>query len=252
MPGFALRRFAPPRVSGDSPTQENIFPRLFNEAGGSEVCFQIVSEPNRYPLMSLEAIETANRGVSSDAALLAWAGLENALNVVIVYEDSLTRELATDLWGRVTNLIGEDSIHLGFWKFADLTDVALFPQAVRHAIEADVIIVSVRAATELPRNLYLWVDAWLPRRRLSSGALAALIGIPDQQENHSDRICDYLASVARRASMDFLPRERRLPAQPAPLALDDSLNDRAHRITPLLGEILDRPHDSYSDWGINE
>lgn len=200
--------------------------------------------------MSQEAIEAFDQSVSTDAALLAWAGAENALNVVIVYEDSLTRELATDLWGRVTDLIGEDSIRLQFWRIADLIETALFPRAVEHAVEADVIIVSVRAAAELPLNLYVWVDAWLPRRRLSSGALAALIGIPDNLENPSDRICEYLESVAKRAAMDFLPRERRLPTPPPVLA--DSLDDRASRITPLLGEILDRPHNPYRDWGINE
>jgi hypothetical protein len=46
------------------------------------------------------------------------------------------------------------------------------------------------------------------------GALVALIGVPPQPDTQSGRAYAYLESVAKRAGLDYLPNERKLPARP--------------------------------------
>jgi len=77
--------------------------------------------------------------------------------------------------------------------------------AVRAALVADLIVVSVHAADELPLGLYVWIDAWLPRRTSREGALTALIGADEPQDPQSSRTREYLQAVARKAQLDFIP-----------------------------------------------
>ena len=139
---------------------------------------------------------------------------EPALKVATVYQDPLTRHWATELWDRVGQLVGQGSICHQSWKISDLTDPCVFMDAVGAAAEADVLVVSVRDAGEVPISLYVWADAWVPSRVGRAGALVALIGVPPQPNAQSGRAHKYLETVARKAGLDFLPRERKLPAEP--------------------------------------
>ena len=67
-------------------------------------------------------------------------------------------------------------------------------------------VVSVYAADELPLDLYVWINAWLPRRRNArEGAFTELIGADNPQDSQSVRSHDYLHAVARKARLDFIP-----------------------------------------------
>jgi hypothetical protein len=148
-----------------------------------------------------------------DRAGIAAATTEQALNVVIVYQDPLTRHWATDLWDRVGQVIGSGGICRKTWKLSDLTRAFAFADAVHAAAEADMLVISIRDAGELPTLLYVWIDAWLPRRAGRAGALAALIGVPSKPDVLSGRAYAYLESIARQTGLDFLPQERRLPEE---------------------------------------
>ena len=129
---------------------------------------------------------------------------------------SLTRHWATELWDRVGQLIGSGDICHQSWKISDLTGgPRLSRTQCRRQREADVLV--CRSAT--PENchcyLHVWIDAWLPRRAGRAGALVALIGVPPQPDAQSGRAYHYLEAVARRAGLDFLPRERKLPEEPS-------------------------------------
>jgi hypothetical protein len=145
----------------------------------------------------------------------AWAGAEDepALNVVTVYQDPLTRQWTTELWDRVGQLVSSGGIGTKAWKISDLTQTLIFADAVEAAAEADVLVISVRDAGELPLRLHVWIDAWMPRRVGRPGALVALIGVPAQPHTQVGRAHRYLEAVARRAGLDFLPRERKLPKE---------------------------------------
>jgi hypothetical protein len=72
-------------------------------------------------------------------------------------------------------------------------------------------MISVYAADELPLQLYVWIDAWLPRRLSRAGALTAVIGVAEPLDSQSVRTHEYLQAVARRAQLDFIPQERKRP-----------------------------------------
>jgi hypothetical protein len=139
---------------------------------------------------------------------------EPPLRVVTLYQDPLTRYWATELWDRVGQLVDGGDIRRKSWKIADLSQADVFADAVQVAAEADVLVISVRETGALPLFLHVWIDAWMPRRAGRVGALVALIGVPAQPDTPSDRAYQYLEAVARQAGLDFLPRERKLPAEP--------------------------------------
>jgi len=152
-------------------------------------------------------------GDSVESADIVHAETEQALNVVVVYQDPLTRFWAADLWDRVGQLIESADISRKFWKLSDLASAAAFADAVEAAAVADVLVISIRDGGGLPLLLHDWIDAWMPRRGGRAGALVALIGIPARPDSHSGRTQEHLQAIARQAGLDFLPRERRLPAE---------------------------------------
>ena len=162
------------------------------------------------PRMNMQHTSVLNRIAPAEPAAGAPDESEPALSVVTVYQDPLTRYWATELWERVGQLIHCGEVCRKSWKISDLRQAAIFPDAVQAAAEADVLVISVRDAEELPAFLYVWIDGWMPRRAGRAGALVALIGMPAQPDKQCDHASQYLKAVARRTGLDFLPRERKL------------------------------------------
>jgi len=102
-------------------------------------------------------------------------------------------------------LAGEEHVRNIWYDVHSLDDVQVLMEAVGAVLVADVIVVSIHAADELPLGLYVWIDAWLPRRASREGALTALIGADEPQDSQSFRTREYLQAVARKARLDFIP-----------------------------------------------
>ncbi len=83
-----------------------------------------------------------------------------ALNVAGVYEDSVTRDWAVQMCRAATQRVGEEHVQKTWHDVNSLSDPSFLLDAVRAAVVADVILVSVYAAGELPLGLYLWIDVW--------------------------------------------------------------------------------------------
>jgi len=130
---------------------------------------------------------------------------EYALNIVGVYQDTVTQSWGVPMCRLATQLAGEDHIRNTWFDVDSLNDIETLLEAVRAALVADVIVISVYAAEELPLGLYVWIDAWLPRRTSREGALTALIGADEPQDLRSFCTRDYLHAVARKAQLDFIP-----------------------------------------------
>jgi len=197
------------------------------------------------------------------------------LNVTMVYQDLTTREWATEMWDRVAELVGKESINAASWRISDLARPGILAEAVESAARADVVVAAVSGAEELPSDLYVWFDIWLPRRTRSTGALVALIGLPEAANHHASRAHAYFQSVARKGRLDYFPQKRLLPVlapslfsrwfwldyfpqgQTLPATSPDLFNlaaiaERADAWTPAYAGIAGRGDNAYQHGGINE
>jgi len=159
-----------------------------------------------------------------DGPVSAALRAEPALNVTVVYQDALTLQWSTELWERVEPVIGSGRICRQAWGLGGLAEVIAFENAVQAAAAADVLVISVCAAGDLPLILRVWIDAWMPERAGRAGALVALIGLPSRPDASCSPTHQYFRAVARQAGLDFLPRERKLPEGPPDLPLLPSVS----------------------------
>ena len=152
---------------------------------------------NTKPMKALELLSDEPTGAPRDS------GPE--LNIVGVYQDPLTQSWGVPMCRLAMQLAGESLVRNTWYDVHSLSDLRILLAAVRAALVADVIVVSVYAADELPLDLYVWINAWLPRRNAREGAFTALIGADQPQDSQSVRTHDYLRAVARKAQLDFIP-----------------------------------------------
>lgn len=139
---------------------------------------------------------------------------ENPLKVAVVFQDALTRSWVSELCERARQLLGTDTVRCTGWKLSDLGKSVVFADAVLDALQADVIVVSIHSAAELPDDLCVWIEAWLPHRSPQAGALVALLGVPETPFALSSLAQQHLRAVARRGGLDLLLEERNLPVEP--------------------------------------
>jgi hypothetical protein len=134
--------------------------------------------------------------------------------IAVVYQDKVTQSWAMQLCDPVEEKFGGEYVQNTWHDVNSLSDPEMLLEAVRAALSADVIVISVYAADELPPELYAWINVWLPRRLSRAGALAALIGVAGKPAPHAVRTQEYFQAVARRGQLDFLPHERKLSDEP--------------------------------------
>lgn len=135
-----------------------------------------------------------------------------AFRIAGIYEDILTQNWAMQMCQPLRQKFGKESIQHTWHDVHSLGDHQFLMQAVRAALAADVIVIAVQAAEELPPELCAWIDVWLPRRHARVGALATFVGVAGQPDTQAVRTQNYLEAVARRGELDFVPHERRFPA----------------------------------------
>jgi hypothetical protein len=176
---------------------------------------------------------------------------ECALNIAGVYQDTVTRNWAAQTCRRATQLAGEQRVQNNWYEVESLSDPAILLEAVRAALVADVIVVSVYAADKLPLDLYVWVAAWLPRRLSRAGALAALVGVGEPLDAPSLRTMEYLQAVARKAQLDFIPQEHKRPSAPSAPPIE-IIAKPAGAAAQLLLEYYIHGNDAYDHWGLND
>ena len=149
--------------------------------------------------------------VPSDEADIGPTESEYVLNIAGVYQDLLTRDWAAHVCEQAIQIAGAERVQTSWFEVPRLGEPETLIAAVQAALLADVIVVSVHAADELPLDLYVWIDVWLPRRSSRMGALVALIGASGKPTPQAVRTQEYLQAVARRAELDFMPHECRVP-----------------------------------------
>src|SRR5213593_853850 len=104
----------------------------------------------------------------------------------------LTAELAPDF-----------EVSREVWGFELLSHDQLRQEAAAEAAKADVIVVSVSGAVELPAHVQTWVEDWQTAKRGGQSALVALIDPRRVTRNGPPPLCSFLREVAEKAGMDF-------------------------------------------------
>ena len=164
---------------------------------------------------------------------------QKAGGVLVLYENPASREQAISYCEEFTKQSGAAAEPgVSWYSFDSLRVPAKSAEAVKHAVMADLIIFTVTAAGDLPREVKLWTEIWLGKRGEREGALVGLVfGV---QANPCQVAClkeVYLRHLAHRAGMDYLAH---LPSR-VPWEIPDSLDSfsqRAGQVTSVLDEIL--------------
>ena len=194
----------------------------------------------------MEQENILGRTTPSDEAESAAPETEYALNVTSVYQDAPTRKWATQVCDQVTQLAGKDAVRCTGWEISRLNDPEVLKDAVLTTMQADVILISIYDANELPIDLCAWIDAWLPRRSLPTGALIALISVPEQASAQLEHARGYLRAVARKGRLDFLLRERKLPVASRGYFYIEKLTEQASPATSVVQKALSHEHENLS------
>jgi hypothetical protein len=134
----------------------------------------------------------------------ALAGSGDEFKIVVVYQGAPARDWARQVCQPVREKFGGEYVQDTWHEVNSLGNIENLIVAVRATLRADVIVIAIQAAEELPPELCAWIDVWLPRRHARSGALAALIGVTGQPEPHEARTQEYLQAVARRGQLEFV------------------------------------------------
>ena len=152
-----------------------------------------------------------------------------ALNVAVAYEDFSAGVHAMRTFG---GLFGDAERQLNFdmrnaWKFDFLRIAELREAAIAETVRADLIIVSMHAARELPATVKWWIESALAQREGDPGALVLLHdGHRVNGAKHSPAAEAYLTQCAQRAGLDFFVKRaggQTEPKQPAPDAYRNEL-----------------------------
>jgi len=88
------------------------------------------------------------------------------------------------------------------WLLNELRIPNLRAIAAGEASQADLIIISVHHAPDLPEEVTHWIEQWHPKKRGRQMVLLALFDPVYQGDSASMRT--YLAQVAKKAAMQFL------------------------------------------------
>ncbi len=127
------------------------------------------------------------------------------LNVAIAYEDS---SAGIHVLQTFQGLFDADRRPFHFdmrnaWKFDYLRLTDLREAAIAETVRADLIIVSMHAATELPATVKWWMETALERREGDPGALVLLCDGNHLDGSNPSLAEAYLTNCARKGGLDF-------------------------------------------------
>jgi hypothetical protein len=197
-------------------------------------------------------MQTALDAIEGAATLEENCGF--GMGIAVVFQDPLTRQWATEAWDRVSDVLCRVEASLRFWRMDDLVHPRVAEEAIRAAAEASIIMVALRDVIAPPPTLCVWNEGWLAQRKSAPGLLVSIVGVHHHKPDLHSYIDEYLAAIAMRGGLDYLPRQRALPPDAtSPFDLE-SIADRANATTQVMGEILRQGHQAgdFKHWGINE
>lgn len=172
-------------------------------------------------------------------------------DLVVAYEDTETRNHALHLYDHLAQQLLDDyDFQCSWWKFDHLANPTLEQEAADSAVDANMVILSIRAHRELPLAHKTWIEDWTARRQHRKAALVVTVAGTSDPERDAAPVLAYLRNAARIGGMDFFLHGFELPVISARLS-GALLPDRVASIAPLNHAMLN--HKSpVPRWGINE
>jgi hypothetical protein len=132
------------------------------------------------------------------------------LAVSAVHEDSATGARAEEYCQTLTRSLGGKCVLAKeMWLLTELRTPQLRSIAASEAVAADLIIVSVHHAENLPGEITSWIDLWLKQKRARPALLAALFD--PIYLGTSSSIQAYLREVAKKGNLEFMARSEEKP-----------------------------------------
>ena len=171
-------------------------------------------------------------------------------DLVVVYEDKLTRHRALHLYDHLAQQLLDDyDFQCSWWKFDHLLNPTIRHQAADAAAVANMVILSVHARSELTPLQQMWIDEWLPKRDSRKAALVALIAGGTEPGSEKAPMVASLESAARLGGMDFFThgfdiRQMQTDANVYPI--------NQHTKAPATPPQLSQQPMPTPRWGINE
>jgi len=171
-------------------------------------------------------------------------------DVVMAYEDPLTRHRAMHLHDHLARQLSDDfDFQCAWWSFEHIADPTLREQAVDDAMASNMIVLSLKAGNELSPAAQMWMEDWSQRRDHHKCALVTLF-TESGGPKPGTPIFSRLKQIARQARMDFFTNITEATGAIVGLNLKQ-LAERENAITPTLKGILEQRFPA-SRWGINE
>ena len=172
-------------------------------------------------------------------------------DLVVAYEDTETRNRALHLYDHLAQQLLDDyDFQCSWWKFEHLANPVLQQKAADSAVDANMVILSIRAHRELPPIQKAWMEDWIKRRNHAKAALVLMIAETNDPERDAAPVLVYLRNAARVGRMDFflhgfeLPKARpEFPITPLP--------DRVTSVAPPI-QGMSYHKSPVLRWGINE
>jgi hypothetical protein len=163
-------------------------------------------------------------------------------NVVIVYEDFVTGTRAMTVYDSLARSLAN---HYEFtnsaWKFEILRQASLKKIAVFDAIEADLVLISAHAGSELPEEVRAWIHLWLAQEFQANCALGLLLAETDEMIGRLAPAHSYLQEVATQHKLDFFSQAVDVPGLPlAPRLAAERDGDRIPRVSLAIGNVLNQ------------
>jgi len=132
------------------------------------------------------------------------ASFNPTFRLFIACEDQAAFLQAKKVQEQIEALFGNEfEISRGLWNFALLRHERLREYAVMEAAEAEIIVISFRASSELPPHVKCWMESLPARTQIGQAALVALLGPKQLSREARHPQIAYLRQIAEGRGLDF-------------------------------------------------
>lgn len=161
------------------------------------------------------------------------------LRTVVLYADRASACQVLAVREHILEHIAPDCQVVGTgWALGSLADPDHHERSRHEATEADVVLLAMPGADELPAPLEDWLEFVLSRKTGRPHALIVLLGTSDELPSWS-ALDDRLHELAERSGVDYFREWYRTPSAFTPCTLEN-VQQRAESMTSILSVILEQ------------